>query len=467
MTDPIQTDISYLYDERPLVCIAVGKEKYTEADLDELNSINELSNRIREAGGNACVLPFDFDSVQILNTVSRCDAVIVLSVSNEESDIPYEQKVIQACLRLNTPLIAIGSSKDLLKNETGLDLKDGLILNFRPNHRAFGLNSTKHILVELLRVLVHFAENYRLACQLHEHEIVLDGYADFRSLLDDQEKMQISKIADGRVDYLCVPIVPEKKAMGFTSFLKQIDSIPMSWDGLDHAPEIISNLDDSFGYKMTGTVGVILGAHPDGLVESIEQLHQLADKQVKFMSLRSLNGQYKLSTTPLSDLEKSLIKEMNKIGMTIDVSGCSESVINEILHLSSQPVIATQARYGKQELEGQGALTKRIIKKISKAEGIVLVAPPYTSSKSGSPTIEDYAKEIVSVADFCDFSHLGIATGPRAKETLGLHNLAGLLSLTEELLHTRMYPFELAMILGRNVLTTLANNETHMERFNM
>ena len=457
MTKRLLTDTEYAQEDRPLIGVTTSPE----SDIAH-ERVVEL---IRQAGGTAVLLPYDPDEVRLLDTLHRCDGIVIISSGKGQEQQAYDTALCTVSLRFGLPTLTIGMQMDESLCQTDCRTKGVGTENLYPDYPIMRLQSVESLTKNNTDRLVDLARYYHEARIIHDNEIVLDGCIPARRLTDPLGRPLVPTLVDGGVDYLCIPIVVEEDAASFgTHLTKRIDELKDHLCHEDKSVEIASDLDEVFGYHLTGTKAVILGVRSEGGIKSKEQLHELARQQIKYATLRHSPSEHEeMQKSPLTREEKELIKTMNELGMTIDVTGCNEDLIREVLEVSTQPIMATEAVCKDFAKVTEKALSDESMKAITDAQGVVMLTLPGRDDDGNALSVQDMARMIIHAEQICGYTNIGFSTGLHESLPLGLHSPADVIKITMELLRQGMPAYKISPILGRNFLCLLADNETHIE----
>ncbi|MBM7854481.1 membrane dipeptidase [Desulfohalotomaculum tongense] len=111
----------------------------------------------------------------------------------------------------------------------------------------------------------------------------------------------------------------------------------------------------------------------------------------------------------LTNFGVEVVREMNKLGMLIDVSHLSEAGFWDVLDISSQPVIATHSNCAALCPHPRN-LTDRQIKALAQVGGVIglTLVPDFISEKYAN--LERYLDHVDHIADLVGTDHIGIGT---------------------------------------------------------
>ena len=119
-----------------------------------------------------------------------------------------------------------------------------------------------------------------------------------------------------------------------------------------HQAAMASDVNQAYENKRNGKFSVFLGLENGSPIgESLENLHTFYEAGVRYVTLcHSGNNQICDSCAPavktwggLSPFGRELVREMNRIGMLIDISHVSDDTFFDVVRLSTRPVVATHS----------------------------------------------------------------------------------------------------------------------------
>lgn len=217
----------------------------------------------------------------------------------------------------------------------------------------------------------------------------------------------------------------------------------------------------------------IEGAYSLNEENAIELLRQYYDLGVRCLSLAHSNSstlseginEYFPDKTPssggLSDKGEEVIKEMNRLGMVVDLSHLSEDSINEILDKSKSPVIASHTGV-RAIVDTERNLTDEQLDKLAKNGGVAQVTF-YTgiiSNNERNVSSKDVCNVIDYIVDRIGIDHVGIGSDfDGAPMPIDLKDATQLPHLTKELINRGYSKKEICKILGGNTLRVMKEVE--------
>ncbi|KAF4636600.1 hypothetical protein G7Y89_g1494 [Cudoniella acicularis] len=253
--------------------------------------------------------------------------------------------------------------------------------------------------------------------------------------------------------------------------LQQIDLIHRLIDKNSSTLALASNSSDIMRIfetenKIACLIGVE-GLHQIGNSASILRMyHRLG---VRYVTLtHNANNMYADSATVpgfhggLSDAGREMVREMNRIGMTIDLSHTSAQTAEQVLDLSSAPVAFTHSSTDA-ACPNPRNVTDVCLDKLQKNNGIIMISfiPGLTHSKPEEASIQHVVDHILYVASRIGFDHIGIGTDfdGMEKGVQGLEDVSKFPDLVALLLEKGVEKDNVQKIVGLNVIRVLKDVE--------
>lgn len=366
------------------------------------------------------------------------------------------------------------------------------------------------------------------ALSIHGRAIAIDMHADTPQRLLDEEVDLQRRLSDGHFDsvrareggldaqFFSIWVEPQLFGGGGQTAMKRADDQiaavraltekhPDTWQFATSAADIRRIVSEGKLAALTGLEG---GYAVDEKLENVERYYKLG---VRYMSpawsvstsWAGSSGDSEGSSRGLNEFGKNVIREMNRVGMMIDVSHVSDKTFWDIVSTSNKPVIATHS--GCRAIANVPRnLTDDMIRALAKTGGVVNVIfypehlePGWSEKKKIvdaeiAPLVqraseeekrgavhkkiardgvrsEQYAKRLppVTVSRLVDhidhvvklvgIDHVGIGSDfDGVQSTLSdLHDVAELPNLTRELLSRGYSESDIDKILGGNMLRVM------------
>jgi len=243
--------------------------------------------------------------------------------------------------------------------------------------------------------------------------------------------------------------------------------------------------------KSEGKLGVIFGVQ--GLAPKIEGdltllriLHKLGLRVASLtLNDRSALGSGCLDPGDggLTQLGRAAVRELNRVGVLVDLAHAGERTAIEAFELSDTPCIVSHANVRALSEHPRNA-SDAVLRALAKGGGVIGItayAPFIADRASGRPTLETFVDQICYVAELVGIDHVGVGSDhfdsesevryaafatwfPGSQRGYALHevNVAGFESvddwpaLTEALLRRGFHEAEILQILGENHLRVFA-----------
>ncbi|MEI2416386.1 membrane dipeptidase [Orrella sp. JC864] len=115
----------------------------------------------------------------------------------------------------------------------------------------------------------------------------------------------------------------------------------------------------------------------------------------------------------LTDFGREVVKELNRVGVAIDLSHCSEATVQEAAALSDKPVLLTHANAKAVDMRVRNK-TDESIRAVAATGGVIGVSIHGFLNWDGDPkhppTLENFVRHARYIADLVGVEHIGIGT---------------------------------------------------------
>jgi microsomal dipeptidase-like Zn-dependent dipeptidase len=201
---------------------------------------------------------------------------------------------------------------------------------------------------------------------------------------------------------------------------------------------------------------------------SIAALRMFYAAGARYMTLtHSLNTDWadSCSDTPKSDglspFGEEVVREMNRLGMMVDLSHTSPATMEDAIRVSEAPVIFSHS--GARALNDHVRnVPDKVLAMLPKNGGVVMVNfyPPFVT-KEGKATLADVADHMDHVRKVAGADHVGIGSDFDGIPTVpvGLEDVSTYPALTAELLRRGWTDDDVKKVLGLNVLRVMQRVE--------
>ena len=236
----------------------------------------------------------------------------------------------------------------------------------------------------------------------------------------------------------------------------------------------------------SGRIGSVLGMEGGHVIEnSLGALRAYFDLGVRYMTLtHGGNTDWADSATDdtehggLTEFGREVVREMNRLGMLVDLSHVSTETMNDVLDVAEAPVIFSHS--GAQGLtDHRRNVPDQVLQRLPENGGVVMVVfYPWHVSEAlrtydgpGDPpwaTLSDVADHIEYVRDVAGIDHVGLGADYDGMEPdpppIGLEDVSKYPALLAELSRRGWSEDALAKLAGRNVLRAWAEAEDAASR---
>jgi membrane dipeptidase len=253
---------------------------------------------------------------------------------------------------------------------------------------------------------------------------------------------------------------------------------------IDIALQIIERYPDVFGLALdasdvervfaSGRIASLLGMEGGHAIEnSLGALRAFHALGVRYMTLTH-NGTLDWADAGsdehrhggLTEFGKEVVREMNRLGMLVDLAHTSPETMNDALDVSEAPVIWSHAG-ARGVTEHTRNVPDQVLRRLPDNGGVVMVVfyPPFISTR-GEATLSDVADHIDHVASLAGVDHVGIGSDfdgigevPRSLEDVSTFPV-----LFAELSRRGWSESDLGKLAGENVLRVMREAEAVARR---
>jgi membrane dipeptidase len=199
--------------------------------------------------------------------------------------------------------------------------------------------------------------------------------------------------------------------------MRVIDALHEELAENQDAVELARSAPDVERINKAGRIAVVLaleGAEPLGQDLAVLRLfHRLGVRMLSFTWQRRTafgDGAWENNSRGgLTRLGRHAVKEMNRLGMVVDVSHASDRTTWDILEASTKPVIASHSN-ARALCDHPRNLTDEMIRAIAAADGVVGATAVARFITDGTATIGHWADHLEHVIRLAGIDHVGIGT---------------------------------------------------------
>ncbi len=327
----------------------------------------------------------------------------------------------------------------------------------------------------LFNWLMEEATVYSRARKLHRSSPVVDTHTDTPMVWtettdlgvrqnSEEVKVDFVKMKDG--DVACtfmvayLPQVPledvDYKQKAQEAHNVAVETFTRLREQVDKYPTMVQ-LNSSFLIPHSSFVNVCFGLENGfALAGDIRNVKKFYDMGVRYITLCH-NGDNDLCDSArgnnthggLSDFGREVIREMNRLGMMVDVSHAADSTIEQAIEFSNQPIIATHTS-AKALCDHPRNMSDELIVKLAKSGGRIHVCLyNYFLAKDGQADINTICDHIDHIVKLVGSEVVGIGSDfDGGGGVQGCNDLSELINITMELIRRGYSDDDIKNIMG-------------------
>ena len=336
--------------------------------------------------------------------------------------------------------------------------------------------------------LVRQAAHYREACDLHQRVLTLDTHCDTPMFFpqgvdfgsrDSRILVDLHKMSEGHQDAtIMVAYLPQPK-LGET-FSSKVDfdvDGPMEYANLifDKIEQLVEKNHrflsiartpaDLYADKRQGRHSIMLGIE-NGLALNgqLQNLNHFAQRGIVYMTLCH-NGDNDICDSArgcnthngVSQFGQQVIREMNRLGIMVDLSHASERSFYDALNISEQPIVCSHSSC-RALCDHPRNLTDEQMRALA-AKGGVMQITMYNGFlvKDGEATVQDALRHLEHAIQVMGIDHVGIGTDFDGDGGIrGMASSSEMLNFTRQLMARRYSENDIQKIWGGNFLRVMS-----------
>ena len=335
-------------------------------------------------------------------------------------------------------------------------------------------------MMPLFRWLADEAKEFRQAKELHGKIISLDSHCDTPMFFDQGINFQsrdpkilvdLHKMTEGHLDASIMVAYLKQEGRDDESLIAATRKADLILDEIEtmvaKSPErvaIARTPDDLYQNKFLGRKSIMLGIENGYAIGAdLSNIEHFRRRGVVYMTLCH-NGDNHICDSAkgnnehggVSPFGAQVIKEMNRVGMMVDLSHASEKSFYDALEISSLPLVCSHSS-ARALCDHPRNLTDEQLMKLAQNGGVAQVTFYQRFLKSeGEATIIDAVSHLDHMVGVMGIEHVGIGTDFDGDGgVLGIASASELINFTRQLLHRRYSEQELRLIWGENFLRVM------------
>ncbi|MDP2042799.1 MAG: dipeptidase [Algoriphagus sp.] len=210
--------------------------------------------------------------------------------------------------------------------------------------------------------------------------------------------------------------------------------------------------------EVIGAMLGIEGGHAlEGTLENLDKVYAAGVRMVgptHFFDNEFGGSAHGQSGEGLTDFGKKVIARMNELGIFIDLAHASPAIVEDILRLSSKPVIVSHTGV-RAVLDSQRNLSDEQIQKIAANGGIIGIA--FFDMAVGTPELPNIIASIKHVRDLVGVEFVALGSDYDGSVAVPF-DITGLPLIVEGLLNAGFTEEEIKAVMGENVKRFLIEN---------
>lgn len=210
--------------------------------------------------------------------------------------------------------------------------------------------------------------------------------------------------------------------------------------------------------EVIGAMLGIEGGHAlEGTLENLDKVYAAGVRMVgptHFFDNEFGGSAHGQSGEGLTDFGKKVIARMNELGIFIDLAHASPAIVEDILRLSSKPVIVSHTGV-RAVLDSQRNLSDEQIQKIAANGGIIGIA--FFDMAVGTPELPNIIASIKHVRDLVGVEFVALGSDYDGSVAVPF-DITGLPLIVEGLLNAGFTEEEIKAVMGENVKRFLLEN---------
>lgn len=344
---------------------------------------------------------------------------------------------------------------------------------------CFILNGDK-CMMPLFGWFVREAKSFRAAKKLHERILTLDSHCDTPMFFgqdinfatrDSKIKVDLHKMTEGRQDAVVMAAYIPQKERTDEALLAATAKADRLLNGIEEmvaanctAVDIARTPADLYRLKREGKKAVMLGIENGYAVgKDIRNVECFRNRGVVYMTLCH-NGnndvcgsaRYNEENLGVSEFGEQVIREMNRVGMMVDLSHAGERSFYEALEISRCPVVCSHSSC-RALCDHPRNLTDEQLQAIARLGGVVQVCLYGGFLRSDRPaTICDAVEHLHHMVNIMGIEHVGIGTDFDGDGgIIGCSDSSELINFTRRLLLERYSEEDIQRIWGGNFLRVM------------
>lgn len=289
---------------------------------------------------------------------------------------------------------------------------------------------------KLFKFLVNKADTFKMAKDIHTRILSVDTHTDtplwftrgnFSVGMRKSNQVSIQKMEEGKLDAQFLAAFLAQKERDEVSSQKAVEKCHKMIEGIyadvakykDNCGIALTE-EDALRLKAEGKKSFFIGIENGYAIgKDIKNVKKYKDMGVQYMTLsHSYDNDICNSSSNTADASKGLtpfgrkvVKEMNKVGMMIDVSHVSEGTFWDVMKLSKDPVFASHSSV-RALCDHDRNLTDDQLRALAKNGGVIQICiyGGYLNENEKEASVDDVVRHIDHAVKVAGIDHVGIGS---------------------------------------------------------
>lgn len=327
----------------------------------------------------------------------------------------------------------------------------------------------------LFQWLVNEAKSFREAHTTHDRVLTLDTHCDTPMFFpqgihfeqrDPKILVDLHKMTEGRQDATIMVAYLPQPTENPTAFADSIfDQIEVIVGQNSDYVRIANTPRDLWMNKHQGLKSIMLGIENGIAIDGkLENLQHFVDRGIVYMTLCH-NGDNDICDSAsktqhthhgVSAFGEQVIKEMNRLGVLVDMSHAGEESFYQALEISSKPIVCSHSS-ARALCDHPRNLTDDQMRALAQKGGVAQTTIYHGFlKKDGEATINDVIAHLEHAIDVMGIDHVGLGTDFDGDGGVrGLADSSELINFTRRLLSRRFSEHDIQKIWGGNFLRVM------------
>lgn len=449
-----------------LINVAFGGSLYQDIPTQHPSAITHRQNEPKEKG------------THIVSVTFGSELASIIGANNFTVNSFHHQAIKKIAPDFKVVAWAPDSTVEAIEAYPGRSI---MAVQWHPEGLVAGGDTT---MLKIFQYIVHKSEIFRKAKEIHQRILSVDTHCDtpleFRRTgfsIGDREDNQVNipKMEEGKLDAIFFAAYVGQGPRDDESLQKAIDRVTSLINGIYTQVEknsevcnIAYTVADLQRLKSEGKKAIFIGIENGyGIGKDIHLLAKYKAMGVSYMTLCHTKNNDICDTSNrniakewggLSPFGRKVVKEMNRLGMVIDISHAGDSTFWDVIKLSKQPIVATHSAT-RALCDRDRNLTDQQMKALAKNGGVIQVCPldEYINTNKNNATLEDFLNHIEHAIKVAGIDHVGIGSDfDGGGGVPGINGANDMINITTHLLERGYTEDDIAKIWGGNFFRVLS-----------